>query len=130
MLILSQVRTEDTDNMVMLVKHVTSLTHPVFVTTSTGNYQVQEIQRSLTHAQREYITICYAFTGCDTVSSIFGHGKYTLFKKLCETSTMYRHLNVFNSPTSTNAKLSMLEWQYFSLFAIHMMLTSLKLDMT
>ena len=89
----------------MLVKHVSSLAHPVFVTTSTGNYHVQEIQRSLTHTQRENITICYAFTGCDTVSSIFGHGKYTLFKKLCETSTMYRHLNVFNSPTSTNDEI-------------------------
>ena len=100
-----KVRTEDTDNLVILVKHVSSQALPVFVTTSTGTYHVQEIQRSLTHTQREYITVCHAFTGCDTVSSIFGHGKYTVFKKLCETPTMYKHLDVFNSPTSTNDEI-------------------------
>ena len=89
----------------MLVKHVSSVAHPVFVTTSTGTYHMQEIQRRLTHTQREYITICHAFTGCYTVSSIFGHGKYTVFKKMCETPTMYRHFDVFNSPTSTNDEI-------------------------
>ena len=89
MLIISHVRTEDTDNLVMLVKHVSSLAYPVFVTTSNGTYHMQEIQMRLIHTQREYITICHTFTGCDTVSSIFGHGKYILFKKVCETPSMY-----------------------------------------
>ena len=33
--------------------------------------------------QRQYLLFCYSFAGCDTVFSLYGLSKETLFKRLC-----------------------------------------------
>lgn len=78
-----QVRAEDADVLIMLVHHSSSIHHPVFFTTSKGSYDVKEIREALPERQLRYLIFCHAFTGCDTVSSIAGHGKTKLFNKLC-----------------------------------------------
>ena len=52
-------------------------------TMSNGSYDVKMIQEALSERQRHYLLFCHAFTGCDTVSLIAGHGKSTLFEKFC-----------------------------------------------
>jgi len=37
----------------------------------------------LTERKRHCLLFCHAFTGCDTVSSIAGHGKSAIFDKFC-----------------------------------------------
>ena len=76
-----QVRAEDADVLVMLVHHSSDSHHPLFLTTSNGSYDVQKIKESLSERQKGYLVFCHAFTGCDTVSSIAGHGKTTLFDR-------------------------------------------------
>ena len=76
-----QVRAEDADVLVMLVHHSSSPNHPLFFTTSKGSYDVRRIREALSERQRRYLLFCHAFTGCDTVSAIAGHGKTTLFDR-------------------------------------------------
>lgn len=76
-----QVRAEDTDVLVMLVHHTSGSHHPLFLTTSKGSYDIRQIQESLSERQKRYLLFCHAFTGCDTVSAIAGHGKTTLFER-------------------------------------------------
>ena len=88
-------RAEDTDVLAMLVHHGSSTSHPIFLTTSsTGTYDIREIQQGLSERQRRYLLFCHAFTGCDTVSAIGSHGKSTLFDRLCA-GDMDEHMNVF-----------------------------------
>jgi len=68
----------------MLVHHCPSTNHSLFLTTSKGSYNVRRIQEALSERQKRYLLFCHAFTGCDTVSSIGGHGKTTLFNKFCK----------------------------------------------
>ena len=57
-------------------------------------YNVQEIRASLSARQRHYLLFCHAFSGCDTVSAIGGHGKTTMFTRLC-TGGIGRHMDTF-----------------------------------
>ena len=81
MLLYFQVRAEDADMLVMLVHHSSDSHHPLFLTTSNGSYDVRKIKESLSETQKSYLLFCHAFTGCDTVSAIAGHGKTTLFAR-------------------------------------------------
>ena len=79
LLFLFQVRAEDADVLIMLLHHSSSTKYPLYLTTSNGSYDVKKIQEALSEKQRRYLLFCHAFTGCDTVSAIAGHGKTTLF---------------------------------------------------
>ena len=76
-----QVQVEDADVLVMLVHHSSDSHHPLFLSTSNGSYDIQKIKESLSERQKVYLLFCHAFTGRDTVSSIAGHGKTTLFDR-------------------------------------------------
>ena len=89
-----QVRAEDADVLIMLVHHSSSIHHSLFLTTSKGSYNIREIQEALSERQRRYLLFSHAFTGCDTVSTIGGHGKTMVFNKLC-TGEMDEHMDVF-----------------------------------
>jgi len=93
-LLFLQVRAEDADVLIMLVHHCSSTNHPLFLTTSKGSYDVRRIRECLSERQRRYLLFCHAFTGCDTVSAIGGHGKTTLFNRFC-TGDIDEHMDVF-----------------------------------
>ena len=76
-----QVPAEDADVLVMLVHHSSDSHRSLFLTTSNGSYDVQKIKESLSERQKGYLLFCPAFMGCDTVSSIAGHEKTTLFDR-------------------------------------------------
>jgi hypothetical protein len=81
-----EVIAEDTDILVLLIHHVTTEHKQVTLRTRAGHYSIQEIQASLSDLQRARLLFIHAFSGCDTVSSIFRQGKVGLFQKLCEDS--------------------------------------------
>ena len=78
-----EVIAEDTDILVLLIHHVTTENKQVTLRTRAGHYSIQDIQASLTDLQRARILFIHAFSGRDTVSSIFRQGKVGLFQKLC-----------------------------------------------
>ena len=94
LLLFWQVWAEDADVLIMLVHHCSNTNHPLFLTTSKGSYDVRRICEALSERQRHYLFFCHAFTGCDTVSSISGHGKTTLFEKLCA-GDIDEHMDIF-----------------------------------
>ena len=89
----------------MLVKHVRLNDFPVHITTAAGTYCIQEIQRKLTPIQLKYLTTVAAFTGNDTVSNIYNHGNCAIFNKLCADGSMFKHMDVLNSPDSTSEEI-------------------------
>jgi len=84
----------------MLVHHCSNTNHQLFFITSKGSYDVRDIREALSERQRRYLLFCHAFTGCDTASSIAGHGKTTLFDKLCA-GDIEEHVNIFLSTQPT-----------------------------
>ena len=52
--------------------------------TPKGSYDIRSIREALSEKQRRYLLLCHAFTGCDTVSAISGHGKTSLFDKFVQ----------------------------------------------
>ena len=67
-----EVMAEDTDVLVVLLHHSTTVSHTLYFTTQSGTYDVMEIYDKLTET----------VTGCDTVSGILGQGKPKLLNKL------------------------------------------------
>ena len=101
-----EVRAEDNDILIMLIHHVTRTHNSVLLTTSKGCYNVIEIAESLTELQRFAILLIHAFTGCDTVSSIFGYSKEKLFTSLTSTDLLRDQFDVFYSADSTIEDIS------------------------
>ncbi|KAK1884623.1 Chromosome-associated kinesin KIF4 [Dissostichus eleginoides] len=95
-----EVRAEDADVLVMLVHHIPSTNHPLFFTTSKGSYDVRRIREALSERERCYLLFCHAFTGCDTVSAIAGHGKTTLFDRFCA-GDIDEHVDIFLDTQAT-----------------------------
>jgi len=75
----SQVRAEDADLLIMLIHHYSNINHPLYFSTSKGSFDIKNIPDMLTERQRCYLPFYHAFTGCDTVSLIAGQGKSVLF---------------------------------------------------
>ena len=89
-----EVRAEDTDVLVMLIHHVAD--HPIFLTTAKEtSYDVGKIREALPEIYRRYLIFLHSFSGCDTVSAIFGFSKPTLLSKLCKTDEAERAMDVF-----------------------------------
>ena len=91
---------EDIDVLVMLVHHCSSITRPLCLSTSKGTYDVRRIREALSERQKRYLLFCHAFTGCDTVSAIGGHGKAALFDKFCA-GDIDQHMDTFLNVRST-----------------------------
>ena len=66
----------------------------LFSPTSKGSYVVRRIQKAMSERQRCYLLFFHAFTGCDTVTAIAGHGKTTLFDKVCA-GDVDEHMDIF-----------------------------------
>lgn len=93
---------DDTDILVSLVYHIKSIDYPVYITSSNKIYDVKAIRDKLSHTQERYLLVAYSFSGCDTVSSIFGHGKVALFKWMTSQFSPSREaLDVFRDPHSS-----------------------------
>lgn len=102
-----QVRVEDTDCLVLLIHHVKENGFPVYVTTQTGTYKIQDMQQALSVEEKIYILIIHAFTGCDTVSGIHGFGKTTLLQRLCSAPQHVKgHMRTFLSATSSKEEIA------------------------
>lgn len=90
----------------MLVKHTSQINFPIYITTGTGSYCVQDMQGNLSPAQHKYITIGHGLTGNDTVSNIHNQGKWTSIDRLCSDASMHKHLDVFNAANSTHDEIA------------------------
>ena len=91
------------------------------MTTSIGSYTIKDIQANLAANKKRYIHMCHAFTRCDTVGLIMGHGKSTLFTKLCNGPAIISNwLHVFLDPMwikedITITRISLFQFIYNSL---------------
>ena len=81
-----EVRVEDADVLIMLVHHITPQHHFVFFTTTKGTFNINKIKHFLTQPEQRLLILLHKFTGCDTVSSIYGFSKGKLIKYLVESS--------------------------------------------
>ena len=78
-----EIMAEDTDILIMLIYHSSTVNNNLFFTTSSGSYNIKNISSQLNVSERERILFIHSFTGCDTVSAIFGLGKVKILKKIC-----------------------------------------------
>jgi hypothetical protein len=79
---------EDTDILILLLHHSITCTKPLFFTTQNGSYNIMELYEKLSPSERQRLLFMHSLTGCDTVSSLFGHGKPKLLTKTCKPSIM------------------------------------------
>ena len=68
---------EDADILIILIHHFDDINihKEIRILTSKGHYSVNEIVNNLTPDEKLWILFCYSFSGCNTVSSIFGVSK-------------------------------------------------------
>ena len=90
-----QVLGEDTDLLVLLVHHFKPHQHfDVYLTNSSNeSFSIERIKAALTPYQLKSLLLIHAFTGCDTVSRIYGHSKSDVFDKLCDNVNVHPFLS-------------------------------------
>ena len=99
------VRAEDSDILIMLVHHYDSgIHHDIHVVTAKGTYSIKDIASTLTFDEKRFLLLGHAFTGCDTVSSIYGFSKEKLFERLCD-SSLFPQMEIFCDGESTKEDL-------------------------
>ena len=82
-----EVRAEDGDILIMLVHHYNPSLHgQILLTTSKGSFGIGGIVWKFTLIQKRYLLFIYAFTGCDTVSAIYGFRE-----KSCSNDSVMAH---------------------------------------
>ena len=69
------------------------------------HYNSSDLQASL-GSLKDYILFIHAASGCDTVSSFFGQGKHKLLRLLQKRERLRKHVDVFNSKTSTHKSVA------------------------
>lgn len=75
---------EDTDILVMLIHHMPSSQNDIRFITKGGTYSISNIREKLNEQEKERLLFIHAFSGCDTVSSLFRQSKIGLLEKLCK----------------------------------------------
>ena len=94
-------RADDADILLMLTHHFNTTKHKtVILSTSNGRFCVKDLVDQLSERQRNALLFSHAFSGCDTVSSIHGFSKATLFELLCSESLSV-HVDVFYNENSS-----------------------------
>jgi len=93
---------DDTDLLVLLTVHAPPENKLKMVVPKKGNqeekiYSISDIQRNIGE-MRDVLFAIYAFTGCDTVSSIYKKGKIAPFRKVQANKALHAKLLVFNDP--------------------------------
>ena len=112
-----QVRAEDADILIMLCHHYdVNIHNKMVLTTAKASYDVNDIIKSLSDEKRQSLLFCHSFSGCDTVSSILGFSKESVFEKLSN-NEVRNHVYVFYNKESTvdeikHAGISMFQYLY------------------
>ena len=77
-----QVKVEDQDTGVicMLVYHCSSTNNDIYFSSSQGSFSSKQIYNNLPEEVCRCLLFVHSFSGCDTVSSIFGKGKVAILK--------------------------------------------------
>lgn len=96
---------EDTDLLVLLIALAPSNTCIKMLMPGTKNrpdkiYNIGDIQNGIGE-MRETILVIHAFTGCDTVSSVYRKGKVAPLKKIRTDLQMQECLKVFNNSNAS-----------------------------
>ena len=68
---------DDTDVMILLLHHKIK----AYLTSSGKVHDINDIISKMSMNQLEFLLLAHSFSGCDTVSAIFGKGKITFFEK-------------------------------------------------
>ena len=75
---------EDVDILIILIHHFDINIHKeITILTSKRYYSVNEIVNNLTSDEKLWILFCHSFSGCNTISSIFGVSKEKFYQKIC-----------------------------------------------
>ena len=76
---------EEADILIILIHHFDDINihKEIRILTSEGHYSGNEIVNNLTPDEKLWILLCHSFSGCDTVSWIFGVSKETFYQKIC-----------------------------------------------
>ena len=85
--------------------------HPVYLTTSDKRtFQVDKVYDCLLDVQRKNLLFSHSFSGCDTVSAIFGAGKVMFFKKICSDNAeeigLQDEIDISYSPVSSKDEIT------------------------
>ena len=91
-----EVRAEDTDVLCLLIHHCLTAKNKVFITTSDGAHSINKIRENLTDTELKHLLISHSFSGCDTVSSIYGFGKVKVFKIFSRNDAPEDAFEIFN----------------------------------
>ena len=97
---------DDTDIAVMLLYHWQDGMHPIYFLQERMNraWSIAELQPSITDI-KEHLLFIHAWSGCDTVSAIYGRGKALMVSLLRSSSTLKRAARLFTNPTSTQTDI-------------------------
>ena len=75
---------EEADILIILIHHFDDINihKEIRILTSEGHYSGNEIVNNLTPDEKLWILLCHSFSGCDTVSWIFGVSKEKFYQKM------------------------------------------------
>jgi len=96
----------DTDILVMLLHHYESHMPDIYMSSSSDRfvYSVSALSSSLGPVVR-HLPAIHAISGSDTTSSVYGHGKVSVYKKLRQSAGIHPFLTVLQSPTSSHEEV-------------------------
>jgi len=104
----------DTDILILLLYHVKPYMPEIYFvsegkkSSKTPNkyINIHQVQKEIGQKACQQILVIHAFGGCDTVSSIFGHGKGIIFKKITGNMTSASLISILQDESETRENVA------------------------
>ena len=96
----------DTDILILLLYHRESFQNFVFLSEGEKSYDIHQIASSMSAPEKRSILLVHSFSGCDTVSAVFGYGKKKFLKMTNEENKVpCKILKTFLNKDSSKEKI-------------------------
>jgi len=94
----------DTDVLILLIAHFNIEMSDICMFTKADRnvYNIRHIVASLGQIAVKRLLTIHAFSGCDTTSGIYGHGKVSVFKKFVKARDVQPLFDVMESPSASH----------------------------
>ena len=106
---------DDTDVFVLLIYHYKDEMNDVYFHSDKAckTWEIGQIVTNIGPVMQHHLLFLHAWTGCDSTSAIYGHGKTLLIRKLEKDEILQQQAKIISNPWATHEEITAVSERIF-----------------